>query len=159
MSNNLKNIQTAYHSNTRVREHGGRLNQKQYNNYNRIPEMITDKSGYYWDNGFNKRYGRYARLVEPGLLDEQLNGFTLKMDKQLRMTDFFYDNVSKKDLKLIRQRFKKEPINVKGYHRIVKDYSSSSHRYTYIYIAWVLNDTYIVNDVTDFVELLKQRVL
>lgn len=159
MSNNLKNIQTAYHSNTRVREHGGRLNQKQYNNYNRIPEMITDKSGYYWDNGFNKRYGRYARLVEPGLLDEQLNGFTLKMDKQLRMTDFFYDNVSKKDLKLIRQRFKKEPINVKGYNRIVKDYSSSSHRYTYIYIAWVLNDTYIINDVTDFVELLKQRVL
>lgn len=157
MSNNLKNIQTAYHSNTRVREHGGRLNQKQYNNYNRIPEMITDKSGYYWDNGFNKRYGRYARLVEPGLLDEQLNGFTLKMDKQLRMTDFFYDNVSKKDLKLIRQRFKKEPINVKGYNRIVKDYSSSSHRYTYIYIAWVLNDTYIINDVTDFVELLKNH--
>lgn len=157
MSNNLKNIQTAYHSNTRVREHGGRLNQKQYNNYNRIPEMITDKSGYYWDNGFNKRYGRHARLVEPGLLDEQLNGFTLKMDKQLRMTDFFYDNVSKKDLKLIRQRFKKEPINVKGYNRIVKDYSSSSHRYTYIYIAWVLNDTYIINDVTDFVELLKNH--
>ena len=29
MSNNLKSIQTAYHSNTRVREHGGRLNQKQ----------------------------------------------------------------------------------------------------------------------------------
>lgn len=157
MSNNLKNIQTAYHSNTRVREHGGRLTQKQYNNYNRIPEMITDKNGYYWDNGFNKRYGRYARLVEPGLLDEQLNGFTLKMDKQLRMTDFFYDNVSKKDLKLIRQRFKKEPINVKGYNRIVKDYSSSSHRYTYIYIAWVLNDTYIINDVTDFVELLKNH--
>lgn len=148
MSNNLKNIKTAYRSNTSVREHGGRLNQKQYNNYNRMPEMITDNNGYYWDNGFHKRYGRHTWLVEPGLVDGQL-----------RMTDFFYDGVSKKDLKLIRQRFGKEPINVKGYHRIVKDYSSSSHRYTYIYIEWVVNDTYIINDVTDFVELLKQRVL
>lgn len=73
------------------------------------------------------------------------------------MTDFYYDNISKKDLKLIRQRFGKEPINVKGYHRIVKDYSSSNHRYTYIYIAWVVNDTYIINDVADFVELLKSH--
>lgn len=157
MSNNLKNIQTTYHSNTRVREHGGRLNQKQYNNYNRMPEMITDKNGYYWDNGFNKRYGRYTRLVEPGLLNEQLRGFTLKIDRQLRMTDFFYDSVSKKDLKLIRQRFGKEPINVKGYHRIVKDYSSPSHRYTYIRIAWVVNNTYIINDIADFIELLKSH--
>lgn len=157
MSNNLKNIKTAYRSNTSVREHGGRLNQKQYNNYNRMPEMITDNNCYYWDNGFHKRYGRHTWLVEPGLVDGQLEGFTLKVDRQLRMTDFYYDNVSKKDLKLIRQRFGKEPINVKGYHRIVKDYSSSSHRYTYIYIAWVVNDTYIVNDVTDFVELLKSH--
>lgn len=159
MSNNLKSIKTAYRSNTRVREHGGRLNQKQYNNYNRMPEMITNNNGYYWDNGFHKRYGRYTRLVEPGLVDGQLQNFTLKVDRELRMTDFFYDGVSKKDLKLIRQRFGKEPINVKGYHRIVKNYSSSNHRYTYIYIAWVVNDTYIINDVTDFVELLKQRVL
>ena len=159
MSNSLKNIETAYRTNTRIREHGGRLNQKQYNNYNRMPKIITDKNGYYWDNGFNKRYGRYTRLVEPGLVDGQLQNFTLKVDRELRMTDFFYDGVSKKDLKLIRQRFGKEPINVKGYHRIVKDYSSSNHRYTYIYIAWVVNDTYIINDVTDFVELLKQRVL
>lgn len=159
MSNNLKSIKTAYRSNTRVREHGGRLNQKQYNNYNRMPEMITDNNGYYWDNGFHKRYGRHTWLVEPGLVSDQLQNFTLKVDRQLRMTDFFYDAVSKKDLKLIRQRFQKEPINVKGYHRIVKNYSSASHRNTYIYIAWVLNNTYIVNDVTDFVELLKQRVL
>lgn len=159
MSNNLKNIKTAYRSNTRVREHGGRLNQKQYNNYNRMPEMITNNNGYYWDNGFHKRYGRHTWLVEPGLVSDQLQNFTLKVDRQLRMTDFFYDNLSKKDLKLIRQRFGKEPINVKGYHRIVKNYSSSNHRYTYIYIAWVVNDTYIINDVTDFVELLKQRVL
>lgn len=157
MSNNLKNIQTAYHPNTRVCEHGGRLNQKQYNNYNRMPEMITDNKGYYWDNGFNKRYGRYTRLVEPGLLDEQLEDFTLKLDRELRMTDFFYDNVSKKDLKRIRQRFKKGFINLKGYHRIVKDYSSSSHRYTYIYIAWVVNDAYIINDIADFIELLKSH--
>ena len=159
MSNNLKNIKTAYRSNTRVREHGGRLNQKQYNNYNRMPEMITNNNGYHWDNGFHKRYGRHTWLVEPGLVSGQLQNFTLKVDRQLRMTDFFYDNLSKKDLKLIRQRFGKEPINVKGYHRIVKNYSSSNHRYTYIYIAWVVNDTYIINDVTDFVELLKQRVL
>lgn len=159
MSNSLKNIETAYRTNTRIREHGGRLNQKQYNNYNRMPKIITDKNGYYWDNGFNKRYGRYTRLVEPGHVSDQLQNFTLKFDRQLRMTDFFYDGISKKDLKLIRQRFGKEPINVKGYHRIVKNYSSSSHRYTYIYIAWVVNDTYIINDVTDFVELLKQRVL
>lgn len=124
-----------------------------------MPKIITDKNGYYWDNGFNKRYGRYTRLVEPGLVDGQLQNFTLKVDRELRMTDFFYDGVSKKDLKLIRQRFGKEPINVKGYHRIVKDYSSSSHRYTYIYIAWVVNDTYIVNDVTDFVELLKNHAI
>ena len=159
MSNNLKNIKTAYRSNTNVSEHGGRLNQKQYNNYNRMPEMITNNNGYYWDNGFHKRYGRHTWLVEPGFVDGQLENFTLKVDRQLRMTDFFYDGISKKDLKLIRQRFKKEPINLKGYNRIVKDYSSSSHRYTYIYIAWVVNDTYIVNDVTDFIELLKQRAL
>lgn len=159
MSNSLKNIETAYRTNTRIREHGGRLNQKQYNNYNRMPKIITDKNGYYWDNGFNKRYGRYTRLVEPGLVDGQLQNFTLKVDRELRMTDFFYDGVSKKDLKLIRQRFGKEPINVKGYHRIVKDYSSSSHRYTYIYIAWVVNDTYIVNDIADFVELLKNHAI
>lgn len=159
MSNNLKSIKTAYRSNTRIREHGGRLNQKQYNNYNRMPKIITDKNGYYWDNGFNKRYGRYTRLVEPGLVDGQLQNFTLKVDRELRMTDFFYDGVSKKDLKLIRQRFGKEPINVKGYHRITKAYTSSNHRYTYIYIAWVVNDTYIINDVTDFIELLKSRAL
>lgn len=159
MSNNLKSIKTAYRSNTRVREHGGRLNQKQYNNYNRMPEMITNNNGYYWDNGFHKRYGRHTWLVEPGLVSGQLQNFTLKVDRQLRMTDFFYDNLSKKDLKLIRQRFGKEPINVKGYHRIVKNYSSSNHRYTYIYIAWVVNDTYIINDVTDFVELLKNHAI
>lgn len=155
MSNNLKSIKTTYRSNTSVREHCGRLNQKQYNNYNRMPEMITNNNNYYWDNGFHKRYGRHTWLVEPGSVNDQLQNFTLKVDRQLRMTDFFYDNVSKKDIKLIRQRFKKEPINLKGYNRIVKDYSSSSHRYTYIYIAWVVNDTYIINDVTDFVELLK----
>lgn len=157
MSNNLKTIETAYRSNTSVREHGGRLNQKQYNNYNRMPDMITDNNGYYWDNGFNKRYGRYTRLVEPGLLDGQLEDFTLKFDRELRMTDFFYDKASKKDLKLIRQRFKKEPINIKGYHRIDKAYSHSSHRYTYIRIAWVVNDTYIINDIADFIELLKSH--
>ena len=159
MSNNLKTIETAYRPNKRVHTNGGRLNQKQYNNYSRMPEIITDNNGYYWDNGFHKRYGRHTWLVEPGLVNDQLQNFTLKVDRQLRMTDFFYDNVSKKDLKLIRQRFGKEPINVKGYHRIVKDYSSASHRYTYIYIAWVMNDTYIINDVTDFIELLKQRAL
>lgn len=159
MSNNLKSIKTAYRSNTRVREHGGRLNQKQYNNYNRMPEMITNNNGYYWDNGFHKRYGRHTWLVEPGLVSNQLQNFTLKIDRQLRMTDFYYDNLSKKDLKLIRQRFGKEPINVKGYHRIVKNYSSSNHRYTYIYIAWVVNDTYIINDIADFVELLKNHAI
>ena len=158
MSNNLKNIETAYRSNTHVRGRNGRLNQKQYNNYNRMPEMITDYNDYYWENGFNKRYGRYVRLVEPGILDENLlKDFTLKIDKQLRMTDFFYDDISKKDMKLIRQRFKQKPINVKGYNRIVKDYSSPSHRYTYIYIAWVVNDAYIINDVTDFIKLLKSH--
>lgn len=157
MSNNLKNIETAYRPNTRVRGRSGRLNQKQYNNYNRMPEMITDYNDYYWENGFNKRYGRYTRLVEPGLVDGQLKDFTLKVDKQLRMTNFFYDGISKKDLKLIRQRFKKDSINIKGYNRIVKDYSSSSHRYTYIYIAWVVNDTYIINDVIDFIELIKNH--
>ena len=157
MSNNLKSIKTAYRSNTRVREHGGRLNQKQYNNYNRMPEIITNNNGYYWDNGFHKRYGRHTWLIEPGHVSDQLQNFTLKVDRQLRMTDFFYDGISKKDLKLIRQRFAKGSINLKGYHRIVKKYSSSSHRYTYIYIAWVVNDTYIINDVTDFIELLKNR--
>lgn len=157
MSNNLKNIQTAYRSNTRVSEYGGRLNQKQYNNYNRMPEMITKNNNYYWVNGFHKRYGRHTWLVEPGLVDEQLDNFTLKLDRELRMTDFFYDNVSKKDIKLIRQRFKKGSINLKGYHRIVKNYSSASHRYTYIYIAWVVNDTHIINDIADFIELLKSH--
>ena len=159
MSNNLKNIETAYYPNTRVCEHRRRLKQKRYNNYNRMPEMITNNKGYYWDNGFNKRYGRYTHLIESGLLTGQLEDFTLKLNRELRMSDFFYDNVSKKDLKLIRQRFKKGPINLKGYHQIAKAYSYPNHRYTFIHIAWVLNDTYIINDVTDFVELLKQRAL
>lgn len=119
--------------------------------------MITNNNGYYWDNGFNKRYGRHAFLVEPGIVEDQLKDFTLKVDRTLRMTDFFYDGMSKKELKLIRDRFKKEPISVKGYHHIVKNYSSNSHRYTYIHLAWVINDTYIINDVDHFIELLKNR--
>lgn len=157
MSNNLKTIQTAYKADKRVRQHGGRLKTNHYNNYNRMPDMITNNNGYYWDNGFNKRYGRHAFLVEPGQMANQLKDFTLKVDKQLRMTDFFYDGVSKKDLKLIRDRFKKGPINLKGYNRIVKDYSSNSHRYTYVYIAWVINDSYIINNVDHFIDLLKNR--
>lgn len=136
MSNNLKTIQIAYKANTRPRlRNGGRLNQKRFDNYNRMPDMITMEASYYWNEGFNKMYGRYTRPVEPGIVENQLKNFTLKVDRTLRMTDFFYDGISKKDLKLIRDRFKKEPINVKGYHRIVKDYSSNSHRYTYIYLA------------------------
>ena len=156
MSNNLKTIQTAYKAN---RHPNGLLNQKRFDYYCRMPDMITNNAGYYWDEGFNKMYGRYTRLVEPGLVTDQLKDFTLKIDKPLRMTDFFYDGVSKKDLKLIRERFKKEPINVKGYHRIVKDYSSNSHRYTYIYLAWVINDTYIINDIDHFIGLLKNRLI
>lgn len=160
MSNNLKTIQTAYKTNTRPRHrNGGQLTQKRFDNYNRMPDMITMEASYYWNEGFNKMYGRYTRLVEPGLVTDQLKDFTLKVDKQLRMTDFFYDGVSKKDLKLIRDRFKKEPINIKGYHRIIKDYSSNSHRYTYIYLAWVINDTYIINDIDHFIDLLKNRLI
>lgn len=156
MSNNLKTIQTAYKAN---RHPNGRLNQKRFDNYNRMPDMITMDASYYWNEGFNKMYGRYTRLVEPRRVTDQLKDFTLKVDKQLRMTDFFYDGVSKKDLKLIRERFKKEPINVKGYHRIVKNYSSNSHRYTYIYLAWVIDDTYIINDIDHFIDLLKNRLI
>lgn len=160
MSNNLKTIQTAYKTNTRPHHrNGGQLTQKRFDNYNRMPDMITMEASYYWNEGFNKMYGRYTRLVEPGLVTDQLKDFTLKVDKQLRMTDFFYDGVSKKDLKLIRDRFKKEPINIKGYHRIIKDYSSNSHRYTYIYLAWVINDTYIINDIDHFIDLLKNRLI
>lgn len=154
MSNNLKTIQTAYKAN---RHPNGRLNQKRFDNYNRMPDMITMEASYYWNEGFNKMYGRYTRLVESGLVTDQLKDFTLKVDKQLCMTDFFYDSVSKKDLKLIRDRFKKGSINLKGYNRIVKDYSSNSHRYTYVYIAWVINDTYIINDVNHFIDLLKNH--
>ena len=158
MSNNLKTIQTAYRANTRPRHHnGGRLTQKRFNNYNRMPDMVTMEASYYWNEGFNKMYGRYTRLVEPGQIADQLKDFTLKVDKPLRMTDFFYDGISKKDLKLIRDRFKKRSINLKGYNRIVKDYSSNSHRYTYVYIAWVINDTYIINDVNHFIDLLKNH--
>lgn len=154
MSNNLKTIQTAYKAN---RHPNGRLTQKRFDNYNRMPDMITMEVSYYWNEGFSKMYGRYTRLVEPGLVTDQLKDFTLKVDRQLRITDFFYDSVSKKDLKLIRERFKKEPINVKGYHRIVKDYSSNNHRYTYVYLAWVINDTYIINDIDHFIDLIKNR--
>ena len=41
MSNNLKSIKTAYRSNTRIREHGGRLNQKQYNNPKCYQKLTT----------------------------------------------------------------------------------------------------------------------
>ena len=50
---------------------------------------------------------------------------------------------------------KKAHSTLKGYNRIVKDYSSNSHRYTYIYLAWVINDNYIINDIDHFIELLK----
>ena len=159
MSNQLKSLKTAYVANRRVRQHGGRLNTKQYNNYSRMPDMITANDNYYWQQGFNKRYGRRALLVKPDAVNNQLDGFTLKIDRQLQMTDFYYDNVSKKDLKLIRQRFKKAPMNLKGYNTIVKDYSHSSHRYTHIYIAWVINDRYIINDIKDFINLLRERAI
>ena len=88
MSNNLKTIKTDYIANRRVRQHGGRLNTKQYNNYSRMPDMITANNNYYWEQGFNKMYGRHAWLVEPSALNDQLNNFTLKIDRQLQMTDF-----------------------------------------------------------------------
>lgn len=159
MSNNLKTLKTDYVANRRVRQYGGRLNTKQYNAYNRMPDMITTNNNYYWEQGFNKRYGRHALLVKPNAVNDQLNNFTLKIDRQLQMTDFYYDNVSKKDLKLIRQRFKKAPMNLKGYNAIVKDYSHSRHRYTYIHIAWVIDDRYIINDISDFIALLKERAI
>lgn len=159
MSNNLKTLKTDYIANRHVCKHGGRLKTKQYNTYSRMPDMITANNNYYWEQGFNKRYGRNALLVKPDVIGDQLNGFTLKIDRQLQMTDFYYDNVSKKDLKLIRDRFKKAPINLKGHHRIVKDYSHSSHRYTFIYIAWVINDHYIINDIKDFINLLKEHAI
>lgn len=159
MSNNLKTTQTDYVANRRVRQHGSRLNTKQYNNYSRMPDMITNNRNYYWAQGFNKRYGRHARLVEPDALSDQLHGFTLKVDRQLQMTDFYYDNVSKKDLKLIRQRFRKAPMNLKGYNFIDKAYSSPSHRYTFVNIAWVIDDRYIINDIKDFIALLKNHAI
>lgn len=157
MSNNLKTLKTDYVANRRVRQYGGRLNTKQYNAYNRMPDMITTNNNYYWEQGFNKRYGRNALLVKPDVVGDQLNGFTLKIDRQLQMTDFYYDNVSKKDLKLIRQRFKKSPMNLKGYNFIDKTYLHSSHRHTFIHIAWVINDRYIINDIKDFINLLKEH--
>lgn len=117
MSNNLKTIQTAYKANIQPHHrNGGRLNQKRFDNYNRMPDMITMEGGYYWREGFNKMYGRYTRLVEPGIVEDQLKDFTLKVNRTLRMTDFFYDGISKKDLKRIRDRFKKGPLNLKGYN-------------------------------------------
>lgn len=54
MSNNLKTIQTVYKAN---RHPNGRLTQKRFDNYNRMPDMITMEASYYWNEGFNKMYG------------------------------------------------------------------------------------------------------
>lgn len=77
MSNNLKTIQTAYKAN---RHPNGQLNQKRFDNYSRMPDMITNNAGYYWDEGFSKMYGRYKRLVEPGLVTDQLKAVTTNQD-------------------------------------------------------------------------------
>ena len=75
------------------------------------------------------------------------------------MTDFLYDDVSKKDLRLIRDRFKKGPINLKGYVSTKKAYLHASHRHTYIFITWVLDDHYVIGNVHDFIDALKQKLI
>lgn len=132
---------------------------KDYNHYNDMPKMITRIENYYWDHGYNKRYGRHIRFVDTGIITNQLKDFTLKVTKPLKMTDFYYDGVSKKDLKKIRQTFKKGPITVKGYLKVTKEYLRPSYRRTFIDIAWVINDTYIITDVNDFIDLINQHAL
>ena len=158
MSNQLKTYQNWYQTNRGVRNDIKFMHQNTYNQYNRLPDKIINTNTYFWDNGFSKRYGRYAKITDAGPLDVPLTEKP-KLNCPLRMTDFLYDDVSKKDLRLIRDRFKKGPINLKGYVSVKKHYNHSSHRWTYVIITWVLDDHYVIGNVHDFIDALKQKLI
>lgn len=158
MSNQLKTYQNWYQTNRVVRDDIKFMHQNTYNQYNRLPDKIINTNTYFWDNGFSKRYSRYAKITEAGPLDVPLTEKP-KLNRPLRMTDFLYDDVSKKDLRLIRNRFKKGPINLKGYVSTKKAYLHASFRHTYIFITWVLGDHYVIGNVHDFIDALKQKLI
>ena len=160
MSNQLKTYQDWYQPNRVVRDKKNHLHQKTYNDYNRLPEKIINSQGYFWRNGFSKHYGRYAQVTDAGPLDLPITEKP-KINRRLRMTDFIYDDVSKKDLKLIRDRFKKGPINLKGYISVKKDYPFGHVRYhqTNVTFTWVLDDHYVIGNVHDFIDALKNKAI
>ena len=138
-----------------------KTSQKKYNNYNVIPPVITNNNDYMWNTGRNKMYTRYVIVKRLDLENPVVipNARYKQVDRDLKMTDFFYDDVTKAELKLIRNRFKKGGINLKGFVSTTKSYDSSTHAKTYIHITWILNDKYAVANVHDFVELLQLRLI
>lgn len=172
MSNNLitSDILTRFSPNKK----NGKIHKNIYNNtQNTAPKHITNMLGYYWHFGYNKRYGRYVHLTRAYESPEQVETIDineselntkeqrkhLKVNRDLRMEDFLYDNVSKKDLQLIRKTFKNKKFNLKCYMHTHSVYSYATHRKKYIIISWVINNKYVIHDVRDFINLIKWRLI
>lgn len=138
-----------------------KISRKKYNDYNIIPSVITDSNSYMWNTGRNKMYTRYA-IVKHLDLDNPViipNARHKQVDRDLKMSDFLYDDVTKAELKLIRNRFRRGAINLKGFVSTTKSYENPTHAKTYIHITWILNDKYAIANIHDFVTLLQLRLI
>ena len=69
-----------------------------------------------WETGRNKKSTRYVIVKRLDLENPVIipQARYKQVDRDLKMSDFFYDDVTKAELKLIRNRFKKCGINLKG---------------------------------------------
>lgn len=160
----LTNVQTQNAPSpeeTPYRRPTAKVSRKKYNNYTVIPPVITNSGDYMWETGRNKKSTRYVNVKRLDLENPVIipQARYKQVDRDLKMSDFFYDDVTKAELKLIRNRFKKGGINLKGFVSTTKSYDSSTHAKTYIHITWILNDKYAVANVHEFVELLRLRLI
>lgn len=138
-----------------------KISRKKYNHYNVIPPVITDNKDYMWNTGRNKMYTRYVKVKRLDLENPVMipNARHKQVDRDLKMSDFLYDDITNAELKLIRNRFKKGAINLKGFVFTTKSYVNATSSKTHIHITWLLNDKYVVANVHDFVTLLRLKLL
>ena len=139
-----------------------KISQKKYNKaYTTLPTVITNDSRYMWKTGRNKMYTHYTEVQRLNLE----NGAHIphsrfkQLDRNLKMSDFLYDDVTKSELKLIRNRLKQGPINLKGFVTIHKSYWFDTHARKTATISWIVADKYAIANVHDFVTLLRLKLI
>ena len=168
----LKTLKSLYHTN--VQTHNvpsndspyhikkAKISKKKYKKaYTTLPDVITDDAGYMWETGRNKMYTHYTQVQQLDLeKDAHIPDSRFKqLDRNLKMTDFLYDDVTNSDLKLIRNRLKKGHINLKGFVTVHKSYWFATHARKTATVSWIINDKYAIANVHDFLTLLKLKLI